>query len=768
MLCSVVQKGLFDNAYSILHYILLKKQQMEKLYTIFCLTILIVKIPAQTLSRLNIEFQNTSGIAYKMPLAGGLNCPQFSSVDMNNDGKQDIFVFDRIGNVRMTFLNNGNGFDYTPQYIAQFPELNDWALLRDYNGDGIADIFTFNNGAVSGVRIFKGKIVNNQIAFDRVNFTSNGNILNYPLSNGTRTNLYVNNVDIPDIDDIDGDGDLDILSFEVGGGHVYFYKNMSVERGFKKDTLIYELADDCWGRFLDNGFQASVKLGTKDVCANSLKGDISLVIRHPGASLTTYDKDNDGDKDLLIGSVSFENISDLTNGGTAQQAWMTQQDNRFPFNTEGVNLPSFPATYILDVDNDGKKDVVVTPSSSNFIENYNVAWMYKNIGTNLIPSFQLQQKDLFVKDMIDFGAGANPAFVDVDADGLTDLIVGNLSYFLPFNGRDSRLFYYRNIGTNQTPKYKLIDDNWLNFKALSNIDILNFSPTFGDMDGDGDLDMLVGEDSGTLIYIENKGGVGRPLSMDTPQSNWKNIQAGSTSKPQIVDLNRDGLPDIVTGTRNGNLRYFQNIGTASQPNFNTTATNQNLGKIDVRDIGFATGFAAPCFVDFKGKYTLFVGTEGGKIFVYDSLENNLNGTFRLVNNDYGKIRDGARTTPIVRNINGDDKLEMLIGNYRGGLTGYKTTYNSDGTTPIQSVDNQLVIQIYPNPANDFLNIEIKNSLDFKFMKITVFNAMGQVMKNLENAHPQYLMPIFELNAGIYFIEIKGDNERSVLKFVKND
>ena len=101
MLCSVVQKGLFDNAYSILHYILLKKQQMEKLYTIFCLTILIVKIPAQTLSRLNIEFQNTSGIAYKMPLAGGLNCPQFSSVDMNNDGKQDIFVFDRIGNVRM-------------------------------------------------------------------------------------------------------------------------------------------------------------------------------------------------------------------------------------------------------------------------------------------------------------------------------------------------------------------------------------------------------------------------------------------------------------------------------------------------------------------------------------------------------------------------------------------------------------------------------------------------------------------------------------------
>ena len=53
------------------------------------------------------------------------------------------------------------------------------------------------------------------------------------------------------------------------------------------------------------------------------------------------------------------------------------------------------------------------------------------------------------------------------------------------------------------------------------------------------------------------------------------------------------------------------------------------------------------------------------------------------------------------------------------------------------------------------------------MKITVFNAVGQVMKSVLNAPPQYLMPIFDLNSGIYFIEIRKDNERSVLKFVKN-
>ncbi len=726
-----------------------------------------IKTTAQTLPRITLEFQNKSGVPYKMPLVGGLNGPQFSPIDMNNDGKQDIFVFDRIGNVRLPFLNNGTGFDYTPQYISNFPELNDWALMRDFNGDGIADIFTFNNGAISGIRIFKGKMVNNQIAFDRMNFASNGNILNYPLSNGIRTNLYVNNVDLPAIDDIDGDGDLDILSFEVGGGHVYWYKNLSIERGFNKDSLIYQLEDNCWGRFLDNGFQNSVKLGTNEVCANNLKGEIAIIARHPGASLTSYDKDNDGDKDLLIGSISFENLSELTNNGTKTQAWMSAQDNRFPSNTEGVNLPSFPSSYFVDADNDGKRDLMVSPSSSNFIENYNVSWFYKNTGTNAVPAFQLQQKDFFVRDMIDLGAGANPTFADVDADGLQDLIVGNYSFFKPFNERDARLFYYKNIGTASTPKYKLIDDNWLNFSALTSIDVNNYAPTFGDLDGDGDLDMLVGEDGGTLIFVENRAGANKPLSMAAPVSSWKNIQAGSTCKPQIVDLNRDGLMDIVTGTRVGVLRYFQNIGTKSLPNFNTTATTVKIGNVDVGEFGSGSGLAAPFFMDFKGKYTVFVGSESGKISVYDSIENNLTGSWRLVNNDYGRIRDGQRSIPTLKNINGDENLELIIGNYRGGLTAYKTNYKTDGTSPVKNVDNSLIINVFPNPASDFLNIDIKNISTMDKVKMSIFNTMGQLLKVIENVTPMYSFDLKGLAQGVYFMNIEVGEKSSVVKFVKN-
>jgi Secretion system C-terminal sorting domain/FG-GAP-like repeat len=730
-------------------------------------------VNAQALTRINVDFLNGTTVL-KMALAGGLNAPQFNTVDMNADGKQDLFVFDRSGSVALPFINNGtaNTVDYrfAPELKPNFPTMNDWALFRDYDGDGVADIFTYSDRG-GGIRIFKGKIVNQKIQFDRLQLGTNGNILNYPLSNGFKVNLYVNNVDIPAVDDIDGDGDLDILAFEVGGGHVYWYKNLSVERNFKKDSLIYELADDCWGKFYDNGFQPSVKLGTATTCAASLKGEngesgISK-IRHPGATLATYDKDNDGDKDLLIGSVSFANLTGLTNTGTKQQAFMSAQDNRFPSNTEGVNLSIFAAPFFNDVDNDGKIDLQVAPNSTLFVENVNCSWFYKNTGTNQIPNFVLQQKDFLNKDMIDLGGGSNPTLVDVNGDGLLDLIVGNFSFFKENNDRDARLFYYQNVGTAATPKYKLENDNWLNFKQYVSIDVVGFAPTFGDLDNDGDLDLLVGEDSGTLFYGENKAGVGRPLSILTITPVWKGIRGGSACHPTLVDLNRDGLMDIVTGTRNGVLLYFQNKGTSTVPDFNATPTDSKLGKIIIGELGSPTAYAAPTFVDFKGKYNLFIGSEKGQIWHYDSIENRLNDTFRLRDRDFGLLREGGFSTPIFRNINGDGKLEMVVGNYRGGLSIFKTHFNTDGTTPAQDVDNQLVVNIYPNPFEQNLSIEIKGKDNLRGkIQLQLINMLGQVVKVENMETPQYFWDLKGVNRGFYLLKIEGDNFQKTVKVLK--
>lgn len=697
---------------------------------------------------------------------GGMNAPQLSEADFDRDGRQDVFAFDRIGNVRMAFRNsiNPKATTFSPQLTAKIPELNDWALMRDFNGDGAADIFTFNDGAVGGIRVFKGKYINDTLNFERMNFAFSGNVISYPLSSGFKVNLYVNTVDIPAIDDVDNDGDLDILAFEVGGGHVYWYKNQSIERGFQRDSLIFQLEDYCWGKFYDSGFQPAVKLGTAATCATGLQGGgIFAAIRHPGATIATFDADNDGDKDALLGSVSFPNISFLKNDGTISNAFIGSQDNNFPSNTEGVNLPIFPAAFFGDWDGDGLKDVTVTTVSTSSQESKNVSWLYKNIGTNAVPRFQLQKKDYLVGEMIDLGSGANPALVETNNDGLLDLVVGNDESYLPFNEREARLSLYRNVGTAAVPSFQLIDSNWLNFKALSNLDINNFAPTFGDLDGDGDLDMLVGEETGTLFFVENQSNSMGILQMRPPVPFWKNMKAAAAPKPQIVDLDRDGLLDIVVGTRNQFIHFFKNKGTRTAPDFNPEANNKKLGGVDMRELGDPASFIAPQFIDFQGKWTLFCGSSSGRIWIFDSINNNVNGTFRLVNNDYGKLRDGWRTTPTIANlITSDNKLEMLVGNLRGGFSAYKMSYNLDGTTPTQNIDNQTFANIFPNPTKGLVTIETNDNYTLKVM-----NYLGQIVKIERNVPPQYLLDLSAFSSGIYFLELtKTTGERQVLKVFK--
>ena len=75
-----------------------------------------------------------NGSLIKNPLTGGLNSCQLSNIDLNNDGKKDIFVFERVGDRVLCFLNNNDGvgtnFDYSQDYSKDFPELNKWALMQ--------------------------------------------------------------------------------------------------------------------------------------------------------------------------------------------------------------------------------------------------------------------------------------------------------------------------------------------------------------------------------------------------------------------------------------------------------------------------------------------------------------------------------------------------------------------------------------------------------------------------------------------------------------
>jgi hypothetical protein len=83
---------------------------------------------------------NVNGKNQKFPFVGGMNAPQFSEIDLNQDGTMDLLVFDRSGERLMTFINEGISdsvsYLYRPEYEALFPQARDFLLAADYNCDG--------------------------------------------------------------------------------------------------------------------------------------------------------------------------------------------------------------------------------------------------------------------------------------------------------------------------------------------------------------------------------------------------------------------------------------------------------------------------------------------------------------------------------------------------------------------------------------------------------------------------------------------------------
>ena len=729
----------------------------------------ITNLCAQDIRRMDVDWE-VNGTISPNALAGGLNAPQFSEVDLNNDGMMDLYIFDRAGDVHVTFLNNGstsgNAYEFAPEYAANFPAVTDFVLLRDYNGDGIMDLFAYSDvPGINGFIVYKGSYFDDKIAFTRVNiFGQNHNILYTLIPNGTYTQIYVPRDDYPAIDDLDGDGDLDILSFDVGGSHVVYYENRSVENGHGLDSLEFKTDDLCFGKFKEDGLAATIFLSSDPTSCASLWNPTADT-RHAGSTILSYDADGDDDKELVIGDLSSDNLVWLHNAGTPDNAFMDDTDDTFPSTNTPVDMPIFLASFYLDLDNDAKKDFVAAPNNFRSAEDDQNVWFYKNATDNTTPVFELQEKVFLVKEMLDNGTGANPTFVDYNADGLMDILVGNSSYYLPAAEKDSRLFLYENIGSLNEPAYKLVDDNYLNLNQYnSNNQYWNYDPAFGDMDNDGDLDLFVAEETGRIIYLENTAGAGNPLAFAAPNLFWKGIDLPQGLALQLVDVNRDGLLDLLCGRRLGTIIYMPNIGTASVPDFHSDpfeAPNDfKFGDVDMRLGQDANGSASPMLIDRNGEYVLYCGSERGQIEVYENIDGNLDGAFTLVDSNYGDIREGKITHPTIADINGNGMLDFLIGNSRGGL-GFFTT-----DLPVNTVDfkNDLTINIFPNPVEQFFYLEIEG-LNGKQADLRIYNAIGQTVVEKNLPYQKNGVDVRQLSAGIYFCEVIVENRRGVRKLV---
>jgi hypothetical protein len=704
------------------------------------------------------------------PWAGGFNNPQFSQIDLNQDGIKDVFVFDRSCDEVRTFvyktIDGSLQLVHDPSYENSFPipSMRYRTALVDFDCDGLEDLFTY---FIGGLQVYKnistvGTGLQWELAYQQIKSDQHG----------TYTNAYVSSGDIPAIVDVDGDGDIDLLSFSVGGEVLQYHRNLAMENFGRCDTLVFELRNDCWGKFREDATTNSIILDNNEQPCNGVNNvpfPEKTSNSHVGSTVLALDIDNSGVLDLVLGDATYNNLVLLTNSGGAVNAnsVMTGIDTSFPSNSTPADITVFPASFYLDLDNDGIKDLVAAPNYKGQSNNVQSAWWYKNTGLDNAPVFNFQSEDFLQADMIDVGNGAIPVYFDYNSDGKEDLIISNFYNYVAPDSKESKLFLYENVGTQLNPIFKLVDSDYLGLGVSSTS--LRKVPTFGDIDNDGDLDMYLGDQLGSLQFYRNSAGPGNiaNFSLETNEvldNTNAIITAGSFSSPLLFDLNNDQKLDLIIGDKLGKLRYYQNTGSTSNPVF--TLITLSLGNVDVSPAS-NEGYAHPQLVKVNDTLHLFVGARDGYIHYYDSLEGNIadGNEFNLVSHTYLDIHNGTYSAIAIKDIDNDQHLDFLCGNDLGGVAQFKGEFfiNDVGINEYTTDD----FQIYPNPTSSTLNIALSNDafLKMKGQNISILDMQGRLVATYSIYSKQSTLDLSDLVRGAYLIKIDGTT--IVKKIMKN-
>lgn len=697
---------------------------------------------------LNLPVQQENAQAYSMPLTGGYNYVTAGEIDLNQDGVKDLVLFDRTGDRITPMIWNSVSYEFAPEYINLIPPGKHFMQFRDMNCDGKADIFTYSNG---GFKVYK----NTSSVAEGLQFELYTESLLSFYNPGTLP-VYAIPVDVPAIEDMDGDGDLDLLVFGILGTCVEYHRNMAVEQLSRCDTLVFKLETNNWGNFTE-------ALSTNEVILNdscdAFGGRYSTSERHAGSSLLAIDIDGDGDKDLVLGDIAYRTMILLENGGSASNANVIDQVTPWPANTTFVNLPVFPAASYVDIDHDGNRDLLVSPNAEGGSENLRCMWYYRNEGTDEAPVFSFVQNSLFVDSSIDLGEGSMPTFCDYNRDGLKDIIIGNYGYFESNGSYRPQLALFENIGTPSQPSYKLVTNDLADLSMLSG-NALNFFPTLGDVDGDDDDDLLIGASDGRIFYYINTAPAGQAASYSFVTPSFQNIDIGTFAAPQLADVDGDGLLDLLIGSREGRIHYYHNSGTPQNMilNFVTDA----FGNVSTAFPGEPSGFSTPCFFKKNGVSFLMCGSQNGGISLYSGIDGNLDGNFVREDSLVLGNRLGERTTITVADLNADGFLDAIVGNYAGGINYFQGIFPTTVNT-VKSDDSG--IRIYPNPSRNVTIASRDAHLEF----IQIIDIQGRVIHQ-ENIPPGTSLSHMDGNNfsyGLYFIQVKSNKGFSTHKWLNN-
>jgi len=554
-----------------------------------------------------------NGRAYDPPFLGGFNVPRPQFADIDADGDVDLFVQERPGELMM-FENVGgpNRLEFvwrTDRYHNL--SVGEWTRFLDFDRDGDLDLLS--ERLYSYLRYFRNDGTARDADFNPVG-DSVRDVAGEP--------VFADRQNIPNLNDIDCDGNWDLFLGRLDG---------TLSR-----YEVAELTDDGVPvfRFLEDRFQ-----------------DIEIVAQlgslHGANSMAFADIDQDGDLDFFWGDFFESGVLFVENTGSCSEPVFRADPLHFTVDdtiaTSGYNVP-----VLEDVDSDGDLDLFVGVLGGAFNPNLTTTrnfHFYEQVDGDFI-----HRTERFVYTL-DVGSESIPSFADLDGDGDLDMLVANK--LDPDDTQTSRLYHFENVGSQWAPS----------FEQRAFIPLFtqyHYAPALGDLDGDGDLDMLVGTwNRGVALYV-NQGTRAAP-EFTLQDTTFVRLTRGSNSSPALTDVDGDGDLDLFIGESSGELNFYRNVGTPRAPLFDLVS--DRFGGID----GGRRSFPAFADVDGDGDDDLLLGREEGGVLLYrregsaadaDPLFV-LDSTFTLPLPNY--------STPSLVDIDGDGDLDVFSGGLGGGL-----------------------------------------------------------------------------------------------------